>query len=403
VEKSTTTKNSGAWVLLLFGLPFMAVGIVVGTMSWNMWSLWCDSAAWARVPAMVSQAELQTHHSSKGGVSYSVNCRYTYSVGGRNYTGDRVGVENHGGSSDGYHRARYEILASHRDSKTPLEVWVDPAQPDRAIAFREKSSTMFVLPLCAVVFGAPGFVIFYLGLALFFKAGRMNRLLTQNPGRPWRADSRWRGFELQDKPGLRIAGRLAGGLFTGVFVSVFWIAMGSDKNAPLFAKIIIGLITLIPVGMFVSAAYNVFRFLKYGNPRLVLRQMPLALGQENTALLYVKTHIAAEQGVELKIKCMKRETVKRGNKTSVEDSEIYSEVKAVTEDLAERTGRGSAIPVRFAIPAGQPETFSGDMPNFIWRISAKAATPGVDFFAEFDVPVYRVDDPKLMDINPMAK
>ncbi len=403
MEKSAVTKSSGSWILVLFGLPFMAVGIVVGTMSWTMWSLWLESATWVRVPAIVSQAELQTHHSSKGGVSYSVNCRYSYSVGARSYTGDRVGVENHGGSSDGYHRVRYEILARHRDSKAPLEAWVDPAQPDRAMAFREKSSTMFVLPLCAVVFGAPGFVIFYLGLASFFKAGRMNRLLAQNPGRPWRANSRWCGFELHDKPGQRIAGRLAGGLFMGVFVSVFWIAMGSDKNAPLFAKVIIGLITLIPAGMLVSAAYNTFRFLKYGNPRLVLRQIPLALGQENAALLYVKTHIAAEQGVELKIQCMKRETVKRGNKTSVEDREIYSEVKTVTEDLAERTGRGSAIPVRFTIPVEQPETFSGDMPNFIWRISAKAATPGVDFFAEFDVPVYRVEDPKLMDINPMAK
>ncbi|MEI7437142.1 MAG: DUF3592 domain-containing protein [bacterium] len=402
MHKSTSPKSLGSWMLVLFGLPFMAVGIIVGVMSWNMWSLWHKSATWSRVPAIVSQVELQTHHGDNGGVSYSVNCRYSYSVAGRKYTSDRVGVEKHG-SSDGYHRMRYDVLVRHRDSKTPVEVLVDPAQPDQAIAFREKSTTMLVLPLCAVVFGVPGLVVFCLGLAAFFKGGRMSRLLAMNPGRPWRADSRWRVFELHDHPVQRIAGRLAGGLFTAVFVSVFWITMGSDKHAPLFAKVIIGLFSLIPAGMFVSAAYNISRFLKYGNPRLVLRQLPFVPGRENSALLYVKTHIASDKGVELKLRCMKKETVKRGNGTSIEEREVYSEVKIEAEDLAGRTGRGSVVPVRFTIPVEQPETLSGNMPDFTWRISVRAATPGVDFFAEFDVPVYRVDDPELMDINPMAK
>ena len=85
----------------------------------------------------------------------------------------------------------------------------------------------------------------------------------------------------------------------------------------------------------------------------------------------------------------------------MEEREIYSEKKTVETDLANRSGRGSAIPVQFIIPENQPETFTAELPNFIWRLTAKAATPGVDFSAQFDIPVYKVTDPSLVDPNPL--
>ena len=36
------------------------------------------SATWLRVPATVTQADIQSHRGSKGGTSYTVTCRYTY-------------------------------------------------------------------------------------------------------------------------------------------------------------------------------------------------------------------------------------------------------------------------------------------------------------------------------------
>lgn len=391
------------WILVLFGLPFLGVGIVVSVMGWKMWSLWYESKTWVQVPAIVVNVEFKTHQGDEGGTSYSVECLYTYKVGNRNYSGIRVGLENHGGSSDSYHRARHDILASHRDSKKPIDIWVDPANPERSVVFRNITTTMYVLPMCGLVFGLPGLLISFLGLISMGKARRADTLLLRNPGRPWRADSRWQSFEVGDKPVRRIIHNLAMAIFCGIFVSMFWITMGTDQNAPLFAKVIIFLITLIPVGALVAAVYQTFRYMKYGNPKLVFRQIPFVIGQDNAALLHVKTHISAEKGIELKLQCMKREVVKRGNKSSTEDHEIYAETKTSTEDLAERTGHGSAIPVHFAIPAEQPETFSGDLPNYIWKITAKAATPGIDFLAEFEIPVYHVTDQHLIDVNPMIK
>jgi hypothetical protein len=290
MEKQESKKYSGSWFLLLFGIPFMGIGIFLLTMSWEMASLYHQSRNWIRVPAIVTSANLQSHRGSKGGYSYSVECQYTYTVNDRAYTGTRVGVETHGGSSDSYHRRRHDILAGHRDNNTTLDVWVNPANPQMAIAFREVTTTMYVIPMCGIVFGAPGLVLFLMGVRSFFTTCRSNVLLARNPGRPWRANPRYRSFELKDNPLRRIAGVTTLGVFTGIFVGVFWIAMGKDPGAPLFARIIIALLTLIPAGMFMQASYQLFRYFKYGNPRLVLRQIPFVMGQENTALLHLNTN-----------------------------------------------------------------------------------------------------------------
>jgi hypothetical protein len=296
----------------------------------------------------------------------------------------------------------YKRLMHHRDAGTPIQVLVDHRQPENAVIFREITSTMYVIPLCGLVFGLPGLGLICLGLGGFSRNRRVNQILANNPGRPWRADRRWSRFEIQDFPAKRCFSRLLVGIFFGMFVGVFWIAMGRGNEVPLFIKGILGLFTLIPVGMLVSAVYHFGHTVKYGNSRLVFKQIPLVLGQESYALLTVKSHIPAEKGVELKLRCIRRELVKHGRKSSISEQELYSETKIEPEDLAARTGRGAVIPVRFRIPADQPETSSGDLPNIIWKLSAVAVTPGIDYFAEFEVPVYRVEDPSLVEVNPMT-
>jgi hypothetical protein len=394
-------KKSASWVLILFGLPFLGIGLGVLIWSGKMWMLYDRSASWNKVPATIVSADFEVHHGDKS-TSYSVKSRYNYTVNGQAYQGDRVGVEGGGGSSDSYHSRRYDILVKHRDSKTPFEALVNPADPHEALLFRERSTTLYALPLFGLVFALAGLAVSSSGIYTSIKAKLARSRLDANPGRPWRANRRWQTFQVHDSPGRKIAGSLAMAIFTGIFMSIFVIALHGDNHAPLFAKIIVGLLTLIPIGGLISAIYHTLRYIKYGNAALVFRQIPFILGQNNSAILYVREHIAAEKGTELTLQCLRKEWVKNGNKSSLEEREIYSEKKTVETDLANRSGRGSAIPVQFIIPENQPETFTAELPNFIWRLTAKAATPGVDFSAQFNIPVYTVTDTSLIDRNPLA-
>ena len=50
-----------------------------------------------------------------------------------------------------------------------------------------------------------------------------------------------------------------------------------------------------------------------------------------------------------------------------------------------------------------PTTAPGENPSVGWTLSVKAATPGVDFGAEFDVPVFNVADESLIERRPEAE
>ena len=399
----STASRRATWPLVLFGLAFMGVGGFLLWLSWGMWSLYLHSATWARVPAMVTEATFSSHRGSKGGMSYSVACRYTYEFEGHAYTGTRVGVES-GGSSDAYHRRRYEALAACRDQNLPVSIWVDPAHPGTALVFRERTSTLYVLPLCGLVFGLPGLGVLLYGLASGTRASRQQARLAATPDRPWRAEPHGGAFEITDSPLKKAGASLGIGLFLAVFMSVFWIAMGSDRNAPFFAKVLISLFTLMPVALLATACYQALQYRKYGRSSLMLRQMPLVIGRDNSAILYVGTHLVAESGVDLTLTCVRRDNVRRGNKTSIETTTLHTQTYNEKEDFAARVGNRSAIPVRFSIPAGCPDSATvGPMPHIVWTVSAKASTPGIDFAATFQVPAFTVADSHLIELNPMAR
>jgi hypothetical protein len=388
------------WGLIFFGLPFLAVGLGVMIWSGGMWWLYTRSQSWDRVPATILTVEFRTHRGDES-TSYSVDCRYAYAVAGRAYEGTRVGLEG-GGSSDGCHSRRYAILVRHRDSRTPFPAWVDPADPGQSLLFRELTTTLYILPVFGLVFALAGLAVSSAGLRTVVRSRLMRARLQRNPGRPWRASPRWQTFRIHDNPGRKIAGSLAMSVFTGLFISMFIVAIHGDANAPLFARIIIGLMALIPIGGLVTALYHALRYLKYGRASLFFRQLPFVMGQENGAILYVRRHLLASEGTELILTCIKKEWVRQGDGSSVVEREVYREKKTVTVDLAERTGRGSAVPVQFAVPDGKPETYTVEYPMFVWHLEARSATPGVDFSARFEIPVYNVTDPTLIDRNPLS-
>jgi hypothetical protein len=289
----------------------------------------------------------------------------------------------------------------HRDSRTPFEAWVNPADPQQALLFREKTTTLYALPLFGLVFALAGLGVSTFGVVAAIRNGINRSRLNLNPDRPWRATSRWQTFQVHDNPGGKIAGSLAIALFTALFLSIFVVVLHGDKSAPLFARIIVALLCLIPAGALISAIYHILRHLKYGNATLAFRQLPFVIGAGNSAILHVREHIASTGGTELTLQCVRKEWVKRGKDYSEEERVLYSERKTVQSDLAEKSGRGSAIPVQFNIPAGQPDTFTGEYPKIVWRLIATAATPGIDFSARFEIPVYHVADPSLIDTNPL--
>ena len=282
-------KTKTGWLLVCFGLPFFGAGIGVSLWSAGMWRLHFQSASWVETPATIESVDYEVHHSSSsssGGssTSYSVDCTYRYTVDGHTYRGTRVGLEGSTGSSDSYHRTRYDELKSHRDQNKPFPALVNPEDPGEALLFRDVTTTLWMMPIFGLLFGLAGLAVMTFGLTTLIQGSKQKALLARYPDRPWLANPRWRSDRIQGHPLRKIAGSFAMALFTTLFMSMFIIAIVAESHVPFAVIAIIGGFCLIP--------------------------------------------------------------------------------------------------------ADQPETFNAEYPAIRWCLTASAKTPGIDFKAEFDLPVF---------------
>jgi hypothetical protein len=384
----------GAGCLAVFGLPFLAVGVFVAGLFGNMFLDYRRAASWDRVPARIESAEFEVSHGK--GASYSVKARYSYEYGGRTYTGSRIAADT-GGSSDARHRERYELLRQHKESGQPFLAWVNPARPQESLLFREMTTMSWALLPFGLVFAGVGGALFVGGLWSIFGARRRARRLAADPQRPWRADPRWlAGFVFDEHAGRKLAGGWTAAVFLSLFVSIFVIGLIGAK-APLWVWGVFGIFVLLALALLAGAACSTVQFTKYGSPRLAMAEVPAVPGRTLTAIVLCRRHVDVEGAFKVTLKCEQ----KTGSGKQSQTETLHEESVEVAQDLAGGSAAGTAVPVELPIPGDLPGTTPDDAdPSVKWTLAVKAATPGVDFSAEFDLPVFRVEDENLIEQRP---
>jgi hypothetical protein len=135
---------------------------------------------------------------------------------------------------------------------------------------------------------------------------------------------------------------------------------------------------------------------RFGDCFFELAQIPAPLGGTLEGMIQTGTPLKLEQGLHLKISCIRRTVSGSGKNRSVNENILWQDEKIFKShaDLPEPEPGHSGIPVHFNVPADQPEcgfskTWKGSETVF-WRLEAKAKLHGPDFRAVFDVPVFKV-------------
>lgn len=231
---------------------------------------------------------------------------------------------------------------------------------------------------------------------------RSKNRLAQYRGRPWREDGSWDDFTIRaHKFGIMI-GRWVMGICLSIFLCPFFIGFASMENRPFFVWIILAPFALTALWLLGKAGYLTLQYRKYGNPILTLSQLPIVPGTQFLALLLVKKHLVTEDGIHLIFKCIQTTVTGSGKNSSTDTKDLHSEIKTITKDMARITYEGSEIPVAFDVPTGLPDRKDEGNPSYEWKLEAKARTLGIDFSAEFDLPVYTVDDQSLVEKRPVG-
>jgi len=186
----------------------------------------------------------------------------------------------------------------------------------------------------------------------------------------------------RDKDAPPDIGKIAGGIATFAMVSDW-----GSGDEPWFILIfpIVGLILIIAtirIGV---------RRKKSGIGVLKLDEVPAWLGERLKGV--IETGVSADQqpadGFKLRLVCVERSSYRNsdGDK-KVREKELWSEEQQVYGSVSSKDFT-FALTVYFNIPDNLPPTLMiPEDDRTLWRVEASASTPGVDYAAKFEVPVF---------------
>jgi hypothetical protein len=247
-----------------------------------------------------------------------------------------------------------------------------------------------------------GFGVFFMVFAggFYWMAWRGLKKQTEQQARreqfaaePWKIRDDWATGRISasDRSGLAVAW-----IFAVFWNAVAWPAMFAlprELAKGNKAILVTVLFPAIGIGLLVWAIRATIRQRKFGNTVLTLQTIPGAVGGVLAGTLRFPQPLAARDGVQLRLTCVNRVTTGHGKHRSTQQHIRWQEEMTIQKN--------QDVPVFFRLPADVPATdFSTPNNDIVWQLEARAATPGVDFLATFDVPVFAVPQPTTPAADP---
>jgi hypothetical protein len=235
----------------------------------------------------------------------------------------------------------------------------------------------------------PGVGMLAFGLYMVIRGGtgllrerRRARRLIRHPGEPWLGDHDWSPDGARDSSYADVGGTLVIAGFCFLFLAPFnWIAfLGPDAHW-LFG-LVVGLFDLLAVALPLGfALYQLGHALRYGGAFVRFDRFPFFLGETLSVRLGSDRPVGKYSRLVVTLRCLEI----RGG---AGDPKCYQRYVATRDLPAGELAPGIEVEATFELPTGDyASQLTGPEPRF-WTIAAHATTTGIDFKAEFLVPVY---------------
>lgn len=168
------------WLFALsFALMFIGGGVASGAMLYlQMRDAWV-ARTYVSVPAQVESVRLDERSSKKDGTRYLTIAEFSYTFEGLPYQGRRVNFDRTAEDSKSYQKNMYAQLLAAQASHRPVELWVDPGNPEISVHDRtirwEKSLTYLIAGSIFMFIGAKVLLFLYRGWRWVPSANRQSQ------------------------------------------------------------------------------------------------------------------------------------------------------------------------------------------------------------------------------------
>lgn len=358
---------------------------------------WNEMKSWSPVPATVLFAELKEHvrRDSDGhrSTTYSVNATYEYEIDDRAYRSDRVAIMGGGDSRIQYHRERVHQLKVAQERGETVTCFVDPENPANAVLNRDLQSPFVGLLV--------GFGALFICLSIYIawqslSAIRLDRfkqaMRNAHPDKPWYVREEWMDGRIEYRAGRHaLYSGIGAAVMTAIMVPVLMLAaeiMKTDPHPMVYILYLFPILSVIFTGIFV---YRLMRWLKYGDSVFEMTPPPGVIGGSLTGRVMTSVRLPDHQAVTARLKAIHRYKTRSGGKTQTSEKTIWEQDESIQPLELSTKGFQTEIPVQIDIPEDIPESNDDDADSqHYWKLEVKADSEGVDYWAEFIVPVFAI-------------
>ncbi|MFL5540114.1 MAG: hypothetical protein ACJ8J0_14075 [Longimicrobiaceae bacterium] len=234
-----------------------------------------------------------------------------------------------------------------------------------------------------ILFGAVGFGGIAFLLANRRKMLELAALEEATPDAPWLWRPEWAAGQLAYPTRVRLRLIWIFAAFWNFFTDpIAFLLLREGRANPWML-----LLPLVGVLLLVQAVRATLRFRRYGVSRLDLSTVPGVVGKSLEGVLRVPARLRPPDGFRAVLTC----TLIRTSGDSSTRSILWQEERSIP---GEAGGTAAApetrIPIAFDLPFDvRPYDTRHAPERVVWNLRVSARVPGVDYEAEFDVPVFR--------------
>ncbi|MCZ6918512.1 MAG: hypothetical protein O7I93_17185 [Gemmatimonadetes bacterium] len=247
------------------------------------------------------------------------------------------------------------------------------------------------LSIFALVFGGVGFGMLAAAWRGRHRVAAIDQRRAAHPDEPWLWRPEWAAGRIESSTRqTMIASAAFAALWNLIALPGTLAALPQylDTREPQLLLVLI--FPVVGTGLIAWAVRAAARYRKYGVSILELAHVPGVVGRGIGGIVRVSVPLAPDRGFAVKLTCVNRYTSGAGKNRSTSERILWQETRTATDFEREWSGRGTRVPVVFRLPSDVRESDDRDPNNrIIWRLQVDADVPGVDYHAQFDVPVFR--------------
>ncbi|HUS38130.1 MAG TPA: DUF3592 domain-containing protein [Pirellulales bacterium] len=286
----------GRVFLVLFSLPFASVGVIAAvSIFWAVWS-WNDMQSWDERSATILQVELETNRGSDS-TTHRVTARYEYEYSDVKYTSTRVGIHSFSDNVGRFHQRAADELNRYRKSREPFPCYVDPANPNESILYRNlRFEILGFMSLFAVLFGSVGFGLLFWSVFSVKLEQQENKLVAEFPDQPWKQKPAWADGKVHSSNKRVLLAALGFAAFWNLVSAPVLFFVPAEVRQGNYLALLALIFPAVGLGLAIWAVRCLLQWLKYRDSVFEMASVPGVIGGQLAGVVQTKRNLDSKDG-----------------------------------------------------------------------------------------------------------